>query len=150
MVATADWTAAPQGSPVTVRLGCEHVSSAPDPSSWGFSTLEHAACLHGAALVTLFASSRPQRTSGTAVADSASDSVTLDGLRREQPPSDLAGVTLKLPDGTVKVRACAPRLSCFCACASVVFMFCRVAKLCSVATREPPHSTYRCCPRGKM
>ena len=108
VVAAADWTAAPHGSPFALRLGCEHVSSAPDPNAWRFNNLSHSACLHGAALLTLCASSRPQRSSGSgsgSVPDPAAD-MSLDGLRMAQPPSGLAGVSLKQPGGTVEVRVC--------------------------------------------
>lgn len=109
MVATADWTADPQGSPFTFRLGCEHVSSAPNPKDWSFNNLSHSACLHGAALLTLCASSRPQRASACVSQDSLQDSTSdigLDGIRRDEPPSDLADVRLRLPDGTMQVHPC--------------------------------------------
>jgi hypothetical protein len=109
MVATADWIADPPGSMFSLRLGCEHVSSAPNPQEWSFSNLSHSASLHGAGLITLAASSRPQRACGEVSEDTLEDAASeigLDGIRREEPLSDLANVVLKLPDGSVEVIPC--------------------------------------------
>lgn len=104
MVATTDWTVEPPGFPLTLRLGAEQVASTDNPDSWSSNDLSHSSCLHGAALMTLCASSRPKR--GTGVAQNglsrAGSDVGLVAMRTDD--SDMARVVIKRPDGTEEVR----------------------------------------------